>query len=65
MKSRAFYIVAVVVVLAGRAEAANLAVITQPPNLLNLAIFVAACVAAVISSQIVSVVRGGFLSRSW
>ena len=51
--------------IAGRAEAANLAVITQPPTILNLAVFLVAGAAVVICLQVWSVVKGGYLSRSW
>jgi len=56
---------AAVVLLSPRAEAANLAVITSPPTLLNIIIFLVALAAAVMCWQVASVVRGGLLSKSW
>lgn len=50
---------------APRAEAANLAVITAPPTLLNMVVFLIALAAAVLCWQVASVVRGGLLYRSW
>jgi len=50
---------------ASRAEAANFAVITSPPTLLNLFIlvFAVACVAGAV--KVLALVRGGQLSKSW
>ena len=50
---------------AARAEAANLAVITNPPTMLNVLVLfcAAACVGG--SFKVLSLVRGGRLSRSW
>jgi hypothetical protein len=55
----------IVLGLAGRTEAANFAVITSPPTLLNVFIlgFAVACVAG--ASRVLTLVRGGHLSRSW
>ena len=51
--------------LAGRTEAANFAVITAPPTLLNLGVLVLSMGAVVIGLQLLGVVRGGLLSRPW
>ena len=51
--------------LAGRTEAANFAVITAPPTLLNLGVLVLALGAIVIGIQLLGAVRGGMLSRPW
>ena len=57
-----------VVLLAGLSEAtyaANLAVTAQPPTILNLLVFVAACVALFVSARVLGAVKGGHLSKSW
>lgn len=51
--------------LAGRTEAANFAVITAPPTMLNLGVLILALAALVIGVQLVGAVRGGALSRPW
>ena len=51
--------------LAGRTEAANFAVITAPPTLLNLGVLALALAAIVIGMQLLGTVRGGMLSRPW
>ena len=48
-----------------RAEAANIAVITNPPTFLNLLVFVGAVVCTTGAVQVFSLIRGGRLSRSW
>lgn len=47
------------------AHAANLAVITTPMNLINVAVFLIAIGGVVGSIQVLSLVRGGALSKSW
>ncbi len=49
----------------GSAEAANFAVISSPPTILNLAVLLLGLAGAVIGMQLLSVVRGGFLFRAW
>ena len=49
----------------GPAEAANLAVITSPPTLLNVLILAAAVACAAAAVKVLSLVRGGLLSKSW
>lgn len=56
---------AALTLFATRAEAANLAVITSPPTLLNVIICLVALAAVILCWQVASVVRGGLLSKSW
>lgn len=65
MRYAIWSLLGVVLTAAPRAEAANLAVITAPPTLLNIVIFLVALAAAVLCWQVASVVKGGLLSRSW
>jgi len=51
--------------LAGRAEAANFAVITSPPTLINVVIFAISLGGVWGSVKVLSLVRGGQLSKSW
>ena len=55
----------IVLGLADRTEAANFAVITAPPTILNLGVLVLALGGVVIGLQLLGIVRGGFLSRPW
>jgi len=50
---------------ASRAEAANFAVITSPPTMLNvfILVFATSCVAGTL--KVLALVRGGQLSKSW
>lgn len=48
-----------------RAEAANVAVMTNPPAILNMLVLVGAVVCTAGAVQVLSLVRGGRLSRSW
>jgi len=48
-----------------RAEAANVAVIATAPGILNVMILAVACAGMAIGFQVLSVVKGGRLSRSW
>ena len=54
-----------IVAVAERAEAANFAVITNPPTILNLLIFVFSIICIVFGYQVLSLVKGGFLSKGW
>ena len=45
--------------------AVNLAVITQPPTILNLVIFLMACAGVIVGLQLLGVLKGGHLSRAW
>lgn len=59
-------IMAIIIIgLGGRAEAANLAVIATPPSLIGLVILGLAVAGAVFCFQLLKVVKGGFLARSW
>ena len=50
---------------AGSAQAANFAVITSPPTLMNFLILIAAVVCLTGSLKVVELIRGGLLSKSW
>ncbi len=50
---------------AGNANAANFAVITSPPTLLNVIIFIVAVACLAGTAKILNLVRGGQLSKSW
>ncbi len=52
-------------VLTQSAHAANFAVITSAPNLLNLAVLIAAVVGVVGGVRVLSLVKGGTLARTW
>ncbi len=54
-----------VLVGAGSAQAANFAVITSPPTLMNFLILIAAVVCMAGSLKVVELIRGGMLSKSW
>lgn len=47
------------------AQAANLAVITSPPTILNILVFLFACACLFVCSQVLGLVKGGQLSKSW
>ncbi|MCB2229382.1 hypothetical protein KQH82_01615 [bacterium] len=65
MKRIAFLSALLALASTGRAEAANLAVITSPPTLLNGAVFVVAVGCLILCIQVMGAVRGGLLSKSW
>lgn len=46
-------------------SAANFAALTQAPTLLNMVLLLGAAACFVFCLQVVSLVRGGFLSRGW
>ena len=50
---------------AGSAEAANLAVITNPPTALSAVVFLVACAGLAFGFQVLSLVKGGLFSRIW
>lgn len=63
---RIFSIAILLVVVAGAtAQAANFAVITSPPTVLNAFILLIAIACAVGSIKIFELVRGGQMSKSW
>jgi len=51
--------------LSGSAKAANFAVITSPPTILNILVLLAAIGCVVIGLKVVELVRGGQLSKVW
>jgi hypothetical protein len=51
--------------LADSAHAANLAVITTPPGLMSVAVFLVAVACIILCTQVLSVIRGGLLGRGW
>lgn len=64
--SRSFFLSIVLLLVAGsRANAANFAVITAPPTILNILVLVFGVVCVGVSFHVYSAVRGGRLSRSW
>jgi len=54
-----------VILSAGRAEAANVAIVVASPGIFNLAVLLIACACVGVGLKILSAVRGGLLSRSW
>ncbi|MFZ5980553.1 MAG: hypothetical protein ACOYVF_07955 [Candidatus Zixiibacteriota bacterium] len=50
---------------ASSSQAANLAVITSPPTILNILVLLFAFACFFICFQVLNLVRGGQLSRSW
>jgi len=50
---------------ADTAHAANLAVITTPPAMLNALVLIGAVVCGVSAFKVMNTVRGGMLARSW
>ncbi len=65
MKTHAVILGLSVLALAGRAEAANFAVITSPPTILNLAVMFLGVAGVVVGIQLINILKGGFLSRAW
>jgi apolipoprotein N-acyltransferase len=57
--------VAALLLTAGNAHAANLAVITSAPTLLHTVVLACAVVCAVGSFKVLDAVRGGMLGRTW
>lgn len=49
----------------GSAQAANYAVITSPPTMVNVLILICGCICAVFAYQVFGLVRGGYMSRGW
>lgn len=49
----------------GSANAANFAVITSPPTILNIVVMITAIVCVVVGLKVVDLVRGGQLSKVW
>jgi len=62
---RSIILAAVVALWAADTQAANLAVITSPPTILNLIILLLAGAGVVLGLQLLGVLKGGYLSRAW
>jgi hypothetical protein len=65
MKSKLALTVAALLTLAAPAYADDVAVIANQPTLITLLIFAAACACIAVCFQVMMLVRGGQLSRSW
>ena len=65
MKKHSFLVLLMILAIAQPTKAANFAALAQPPTMLNVAILIIACACFVFCMQLVSLVRGGYLSRSW
>ena len=65
MKSRFAFGATVVTLLAASAHADEVAVIANPPTFFTFAIFAGACACIAVCFQVLMLVRGGQLSRSW
>lgn len=65
MKSRIAFTAAAVTLLATSAHADEVAVIANPPTFFTFAIFAGACACIAVCFQVLMLVRGGQLSRSW
>ncbi|RKX25805.1 MAG: hypothetical protein DRP45_05075 [Candidatus Zixiibacteriota bacterium] len=65
MRKNLLLVVALMVGWPSRSEAADLALITSPPTMLNLMVLVLAFAAVAICFRVFTAVKGGSLSRSW
>ena len=65
MRTISIIAAATVVASASNVYAANLALVTTPPNILHMILLVVALASAVVSWKVLSAVRGGRLVRSW
>jgi hypothetical protein len=65
MKPTVFLSLVLTVGLTGDAQAANFAVITAPPTILNLLVLVLGVAGVAIGFQVLNVLKGGYLSRAW
>lgn len=65
MKSRFAFTLAALLGLASTARADEVAVIANPPTFFTIVIFAAACACIAVCFQVLMLVRGGQLSRSW
>lgn len=65
MRKSLFLTISLIVGLGGNAQAANLALITSPPTMINMLVLFLACAASIVCLRVLSSVRGGYLSRSW
>ena len=65
MKKVAVLSLGIILSQTGSANAANLAVITSPPTILNLIILFVAVAAMVVGFKLLDALRGGLLQKSW
>jgi len=65
MKPTVFLSLALTLGLTGNAQAANFAVITAPPTILNLLVLGLGIAGIAIGFQVLNVLKGGYLSRAW
>jgi len=65
MKSRIALVLTALLGMASSACADEVAVIASPPTFFTIVIFVAACACVAVCFQVLALVRGGQLSRSW
>ena len=65
MKSKIAYALAALAGLAAPAWAGEIAVIANPPTFITAVIFIGACACIAMCLQVLLLVRGGQLSRSW
>jgi hypothetical protein len=65
MKSKFALLTAALSLSASSARADEVAVIANPPTFFTLIIFAAACACVAVCFQVLMLVRGGQLSRSW
>ncbi len=65
MNKKTTFVILLFSLAAGRAEAANFAVITSPPTLLHLVILAVAVACVGTALKVLALVRGGQLSKSW
>jgi hypothetical protein len=54
-----------IIALSGNAHAANLAVITSPPTIMNLVVMLLGVAGVVIGIQLLSSLRGGMMVKAW
>jgi len=65
MKTRISFFAAALCGLAANAHAEEVAVIANPPTFITTLIFLGACACIAVCFQVLALVRGGQLSRSW
>lgn len=65
MKKLSFLVPLIVLAIVEPGNAANFAALAQPPTMLNMVILIIACACFVFCIQLLSLVRGGYLSKSW
>lgn len=65
MKKIQFAAICLLSLLGGSAKAANFALITSPPTILNIVVLLVAIACIVIGLKVVDLVRGGQFSKVW